>query len=45
MSKTKGNKTEDFINYERVDEKKPHIVNLNQDPNLSKKVNYSIEKN
>ena len=28
----------------RIDLTKPHIANLNQDPQLSRKVNYSIEE-
>lgn len=45
MSKTERRKTEDVIDYVRVDEKQPHIANLNQDPQLSRKVNYSLEEN
>lgn len=28
----------------KVDVKKPHLSNLNQDPQLSRKINYSIDK-
>lgn len=28
----------------KVDTKKPHLSNLNQDPQLSRKINYSIDK-
>lgn len=29
--------------FARIDESKPHIANLNQDPQLSRKINYSID--
>ncbi len=30
--------------YHKIDTKKPHLSNLNQDPQLSLKVKYSIDK-
>jgi hypothetical protein len=30
--------------FQRIDIKKPHLANLNQDPQLSRKVKYSIDK-
>jgi hypothetical protein len=29
---------------QKIDVKKPHLANLNQDPQLSRKVKYSIDK-
>lgn len=28
----------------KVDKNKPHLSNLNQDPQLSRKINYSIDR-
>lgn len=45
MSKTERKKAESEIeSFTKVDLTKPHIANLNQDPQLSRKVNYSIEQ-
>ena len=30
--------------YQQIDVKKPHLANLNQDPQLSRKVKYSIDQ-
>lgn len=45
LSKTERKKNEETIEImSRVDLSKPHIANLNQDPQLSRKVNYGIEE-
>jgi hypothetical protein len=31
-------------NYQKIDVKRPHLANLNQDPQLSRKVKYTIDK-
>ena len=46
LSKTERKKIEEPIEtVSRIDFSKPHIANLNQDPQLSRKVNYLIEEN
>lgn len=46
LSKTERKKNEEPVEIaSRVDFSKPHIANLNQDPQLSRKVNYAIEEN
>lgn len=43
MPKNERRKTEEPVDsYVRIDESKPHLANLNQDPQLSRKVNYSL---
>ena len=44
VSKKDRRMTEENIDsYIKIDTTKPHIANLNQDPQLSRKVNYSLE--
>ena len=45
VPKNERRKIEDPIeSIARVDVSKPHLANLNQDPQLSKKITYSIEE-
>lgn len=44
ISKAERRKQDPIELYTRIDLSKPHIANLNQDPQLSRKVTYSIEE-